>query len=152
MAYAKTALERAGQRARQLVLTGQNHYRYVGPGRLAIEGIDELLARVLHQRLLRQKKDTDVFLLYQLADIGHRGANVRIQPRAFQHFSRESTGLHRRVRTRLHRHPKSRLPWRHNYRLERHPPQSPSRPGEFHPEPLTEPCLNLSIHTARTTH
>jgi len=23
-----------------------------------------------------------------------------------------------------------------------------SRPGEFHPEALTEPCLNLSIHTA----
>ena len=26
---------------------------------------------------------------------------------------------------------------------------SPSRPGEFHPEPLTEPDLNLSIHPAR---
>ena len=25
----------------------------------------------------------------------------------------------------------------------------PSRPGEFHPEPLTEPDLNLSIHPAR---
>ena len=25
----------------------------------------------------------------------------------------------------------------------------PSRPGEFHPEPLTEPCVNLSIYTAR---
>jgi len=25
----------------------------------------------------------------------------------------------------------------------------PSRPGEFHPEPLTDPDLNLSIHTAR---
>jgi len=25
----------------------------------------------------------------------------------------------------------------------------PSRPGEFHPEPLTEPYVNLSIHTAR---
>jgi hypothetical protein len=29
---------------------------------------------------------------------------------------------------------------------------SPSRPGEFHPEPLTEPDVNLSIHTARATH
>ena len=28
----------------------------------------------------------------------------------------------------------------------------PSRPGEFHPEPLTEPDLNLSIHPARATH
>ena len=28
----------------------------------------------------------------------------------------------------------------------------PSRPGEFHPEPLTEPCLSLSTHTARATH
>ena len=27
--------------------------------------------------------------------------------------------------------------------------QLPSRPGEFHPEPLTEPYVNLSIHTAR---
>ncbi len=26
-----------------------------------------------------------------------------------------------------------------------------SRPGEFHPEPLTEPYVNLSIHTARAT-
>ena len=27
----------------------------------------------------------------------------------------------------------------------------PSRPGEFHPEPLTEPCLTVSCHTARAT-
>src|SRR5258708_27587178 len=27
----------------------------------------------------------------------------------------------------------------------------PSRPGEFHPEPLTDPHLNLSIHPARVT-
>jgi hypothetical protein len=26
-----------------------------------------------------------------------------------------------------------------------------SRPGEFHPEPLTEPDVNLSIHPARVT-
>jgi len=25
----------------------------------------------------------------------------------------------------------------------------PSRPGEFHPEPLTDPCLKVSHHTAR---
>src|SRR5882724_131078 len=25
----------------------------------------------------------------------------------------------------------------------------PSRPGEFHPEPLTDPDVNLSIHPAR---
>ena len=29
--------------------------------------------------------------------------------------------------------------------------QLPSRPGEFHPEPLTEPDLILSHHTARAT-
>src|SRR6266566_410542 len=29
---------------------------------------------------------------------------------------------------------------------------SPSRPGEFHPEPLTEPDLNLSAYPARATH
>ena len=29
------------------------------------------------------------------------------------------------------------------------PTRLPSRPGEFHPEPLTDPYLNLSIHTAR---
>src|ERR1700719_3152049 len=29
---------------------------------------------------------------------------------------------------------------------------APSRPGEFHPEPLTEPCVNLSIYTARAIH
>ena len=27
----------------------------------------------------------------------------------------------------------------------------PSRPGEFHPEALTDPYVNLSIHTARVT-
>ena len=27
----------------------------------------------------------------------------------------------------------------------------PSRPGEFHPEPLTDPCLTVSRHTARAT-
>ena len=27
----------------------------------------------------------------------------------------------------------------------------PSRPGELHPEPLTDPDLNLSIHPARVT-
>jgi death-on-curing protein len=30
--------------------------------------------------------------------------------------------------------------------------ERPSRPGEFHPEPLTDPCLSLSTHTARATH
>src|ERR1700719_3140257 len=30
-------------------------------------------------------------------------------------------------------------------------PEMPSRPGEFHPEPLTDPDLNLSIHPARIT-
>ena len=29
--------------------------------------------------------------------------------------------------------------------------QEPSRPGEFHPEALTDPYVNLSIHTARAT-
>jgi len=28
---------------------------------------------------------------------------------------------------------------------------SQSRPGEFHPEPLTDPDVNLSIHPARAT-
>ena len=28
----------------------------------------------------------------------------------------------------------------------------PSRPGEFHPEPLTEPCVTVSSHTARAIH
>ena len=28
-------------------------------------------------------------------------------------------------------------------------PRLPSRPGELHPEPLTEPDMNLSIHPAR---
>src|SRR6202022_346718 len=31
------------------------------------------------------------------------------------------------------------------------PTKMPSRPGEFHPEPLTEPDLILSHHTARAT-
>src|ERR1700756_5807662 len=40
------------------------------------------------------------------------------------------------------------------------PPQSglawlcfllPSKPGEFRPEPLTDPCLTVSDHTARAT-
>jgi len=28
----------------------------------------------------------------------------------------------------------------------------PSRPGELHPEPLTDPDVNLAIHPARATH
>jgi hypothetical protein len=31
-------------------------------------------------------------------------------------------------------------------------PTPPSRPGEFHPEPLTEPCVTVSSHTARAIH
>jgi hypothetical protein len=31
------------------------------------------------------------------------------------------------------------------------PTTVPSRPGEFHPEPLTDPCVSLSTHTARAT-
>ena len=27
-----------------------------------------------------------------------------------------------------------------------------SRPGEFHPEALTEPCVSLSTHTALASH
>ena len=30
-------------------------------------------------------------------------------------------------------------------------PSLPSRPGEFHPEPLTEPDMTLSRHPARAT-
>ena len=30
-------------------------------------------------------------------------------------------------------------------------PQMPSRPGEFHPEPLTDPDVILSHHPARAT-
>jgi len=30
-------------------------------------------------------------------------------------------------------------------------PAPPSRPGESHPEPLTEPCVTVSSHTARAT-
>ena len=29
---------------------------------------------------------------------------------------------------------------------------TPSRPGEFRPEPLTDPCLTVSSHTARAIH
>src|SRR5271166_4069007 len=32
------------------------------------------------------------------------------------------------------------------------PANVPSRPGEFHPEPLTDPDMNLSIHPARAIH
>jgi hypothetical protein len=31
------------------------------------------------------------------------------------------------------------------------PALRPSRPGESHPEPLTDPDVNLSIHPARAT-
>src|SRR6516164_4971367 len=30
-------------------------------------------------------------------------------------------------------------------------PMPPSRPGEFHPEPLTDPDMRLSLHPARAT-
>jgi hypothetical protein len=29
--------------------------------------------------------------------------------------------------------------------------KSPSRPGDFHPEALTDPDVNLSVHPARAT-
>jgi hypothetical protein len=29
---------------------------------------------------------------------------------------------------------------------------TPSRPGEFHPEALTDPCMTVSRHTARAIH
>src|SRR5262249_47542763 len=32
------------------------------------------------------------------------------------------------------------------------PSGRPSRPGESHPEALTDPCLSLSAHTARAIH
>jgi hypothetical protein len=35
--------------------------------------------------------------------------------------------------------------------LQPHYEPSPSRPGEFRPEPLTDPCLTVSGHTARAT-
>jgi hypothetical protein len=44
-----------------------------------------------------------------------------------------------------------------NYPLTGHiadmaePARMPSRPGEFHPEPLTDPDLTLSRHPARAT-
>jgi hypothetical protein len=34
---------------------------------------------------------------------------------------------------------------------EFHPEPLPSRPGEFHPEPLTDPDVTLSRHPARAT-
>jgi hypothetical protein len=37
----------------------------------------------------------------------------------------------------------------HGHKSSDRLPYTPSRPGEFHPEPLTEPCVNLSIYTAR---
>src|SRR5215831_8084633 len=36
-------------------------------------------------------------------------------------------------------------------RKARHCKAPPSRPGESHPEPLTDPYVNLSIHTARAS-
>src|SRR6202040_2531144 len=50
---------------------------------------------------------------------------------------------------------RSRPFWRSRVRLPLpttfRPACMPSRPGEFHPEPLTDPDLNLSIHPARIT-
>src|ERR1019366_9214244 len=31
-------------------------------------------------------------------------------------------------------------------------PYLPSTPGEFYPQPLTDPYVNLSVHTARHSH
>ena len=40
-----------------------------------------------------------------------------------------------------------------NYQAVATPPcEGPSRPGGFHPEALTEPCVSLSTHTARAIH
>ncbi len=38
-----------------------------------------------------------------------------------------------------------------NHRLLGACAELPSRPGEFHPEPLTEPDLSLSTYPARAT-
>src|SRR5216684_7256310 len=37
-------------------------------------------------------------------------------------------------------------------RVSTHNQQTPSRPGELHPEPLTEPDVSLSTYPARATH
>jgi hypothetical protein len=37
------------------------------------------------------------------------------------------------------------------YSPELNPQHMPSRPGEFHPEPLTDPDMKLSPHPARAT-
>jgi catechol 2,3-dioxygenase-like lactoylglutathione lyase family enzyme len=40
----------------------------------------------------------------------------------------------------------------HHHRMDaKKTARLPSRPWEFHPEPLTDPYVNLSIHTARAT-
>src|SRR5665648_17236 len=48
-------------------------------------------------------------------------------------------------------------PWRcsnleHRVRVMVFGHLSPGRPEEFHHQPPTEPCVNLSIYTARTSH
>ena len=45
----------------------------------------------------------------------------------------------------------SRLPFLKRLGRELGLSRLPSRPGEFHPEPLTDPDVNLSIHPARVT-
>ncbi len=41
--------------------------------------------------------------------------------------------------------------WQAEIALSSHGPKGPSRPEEFHLEPLTDPDVNLSIYPARAT-
>jgi transposase len=43
---------------------------------------------------------------------------------------------------------RGRIDWKYALGLELADPGLASRPGEFHPQALLEPCLNLSVHTA----
>jgi hypothetical protein len=83
-------------------------------------------------------------------------ANVRRTDLAYLNEPGRNDGAARcAARGTLRRHPNRRDRWAARELCERgtlansEPSTMPSRPGEFHPEPLTDPDMNLSIHPAR---
>src|SRR5208282_4270240 len=85
---------------------------------------------------------------YPASSVSGRRRRARLLSRWPPSAAQLGRGLARRLWPRcLSTKPRLQSPPRRTQRAD-----LPSRPGEFHPEPLTDPDMNLSIHPARAIH
>src|SRR5271166_326130 len=86
--------------------------------------------------------------LFEASQVSGRRRRARLLSRWPPSAAQLGRGLARRLWPRcLSTKPRLQPPPRRTQRAD-----LPSRPGEFHPEPLTDPDMNLSIHPARAIH